>query len=395
MVHTIRTNRTAERLRPFGTTVFAEITALAREHGAVNLGQGFPDFEGPDFVKDAAARALRDEPNQYAPTNGVPALTAAIARDWGARTGLEVDPGSGVTVTAGATEAIAASLLGMLDPGDEVVLFEPFYDSYRAGVRLANAEPRFVTLRWPEFRLEESALREAVTDRTRAILLNTPHNPTGRVFSSEELDAVARVAAERDLVVISDEVYERLALEGEHMSIAARPGMAERTITISSLGKTFSLTGWKVGWAIAPAGLSAAVRSAHQFLTFAVATPLQHAAAAALGHADDAFYADLRSTFRARRDLLVGAVRELGLDAAVPEGGYFVIAEHAPLGCADDVACVRALIERAGVAAIPPSFFYARSDEGKRLIRLAFCKREETLREAASRLAAFGAGSGT
>ncbi len=384
--HADQPSHVATRLQPFGTTVFAEMSRLALLHNAVNLGQGFPDFDGPDHIKQAAADALFAYPNQYPPTNGVPAFAEAIAAHWTTHTGAQIDPAGHVTVTSGCTEAIAASLLGLLNPGDEVVLFEPYYDSYRACIAMAGATPRFVPLRWPDFAFDEADLRAAISTRTRAILLNTPHNPTGKCFTRDELDLIARLCREHDLVAITDEVYEHLTYDGTaHVRMATRPGMAERTITLSSLGKTFSLTGWKIGWAIAPPELSKAVRAAHQFLTFTVPVPLQHAAATALASPPE-YYRRLREDFRARRDLLCDALESIGFTIARPASGYFVIADHTPFGHADDVSFCRHLIETVGVAAIPPTAFYEHKDEGRHLVRFAFCKRRQTLEQAIERL---------
>ena len=387
------TSHTAARLQPFGTTVFAEISRLALLHDAVNLGQGFPDFEGPDPIKRAAADALFAHPNQYPPTNGVPALTRAIADHWATHAGPEageIDPATQVTVTSGCTEAIAASLIGLLNPGDEVILFEPYYDSYRACLAMAGATPRFVTLRWPDFRFDEAELRAAFTPRTRAILVNTPHNPSGKCFSREELTLIADLCQQHDAIAITDEVYEHLTYDAaEHVRLATLPGMADRVITLSSLGKTFSLTGWKIGWAIASPALSRAVRAAHQFLTFTVPVPLQHAAAVALA-SPPSYYDQLRADFTERRDLLCNALESLGFPIARPRAGYFVIADHTPFAppnaAADDVAFCRRLVETVGVAAIPPTAFYDNKDEGRRLVRFAFCKRTETLEAAIERL---------
>jgi len=379
--------QTAARWAGFGQTVFTEITELARTHGAINLGQGFPDFDGPDFIKDAAATAMRRGDNQYARMFGVAELNRAIAARFTADTGHAVDPDTQVTVTSGCTEALAATFLGLVNPGDEVVLIEPFYDSYPACVTLAGATARFVTLRPPRFRLDPADLAAAVGPRTRAIVVNTPHNPTGRVLDDEELGAVAAAAAEHDAIVISDEVYERLVYDGAHRSIATLPGMWERTVTLSSLGKSFSVTGWKIGWAIAPEPLTAGVRSAHQFLTFATATPLQHGAAAALA-APQSYYDELLATYRRKRDLLAEGLDAVGLDVFVPEGTYFILADHRPFGFPDDVAFARHLTTEVGVAAIPPSAFYHRRQDGADLIRFAFCKGDDTLRAAVERLAA-------
>ena len=275
----------------------------------------------------------------------------------------------------------------MVNPGDEVILFEPYYDSYRACVAMAGATPRYVTLHPPDFAIVESTLRETITSKTRAILINTPHNPTGRVFTRDELQTIASICIEHDLLAFTDEVYEELVFDGEHHAVAAFDGMRERTITMSSLGKTFSLTGWKIGWAIAPPPLTNAVRAAHQYLTFAVATPLQHGAVAALG-APTEYYEQFRTDYRTRRDLLCEGLVDVGFNVHVPEGGYFIMADHTPFGFDDDVAFVKHLIESVGVAAIPPSAFYSESDDGKTMTRFAFCKDESTLRTALDRLSA-------
>lgn len=377
----------ARRLRPFGTTVFTEINALAAEHNAVNLSQGFPDFDAPDFLKDAAADAMAAGRNQYARSFGEPILTGAIAAAWRRSTGHEIVPEMSVTVTSGCTEALAACFIGLLDPGDEVILFEPYYDSYRAGVAMGGGTPRFVALR-PEggrFVLDEAELRAAFTSKTRALVLNTPHNPTGKVFSREELALIARLCVEHGVIVIADEVYERLTYGPAHVSIATLPGMAERTITCSSLGKTFSATGWKIGWAIAPPPLSRAVRSAHQFLTFATATPLQHAAAVALDSGEN-YVRDLVSAYATARDYLCENLARIGFSVHVPDGTYFVIADHSRFEFESDVDCCRRLIWEFGVAAIPPTAFYERKELGRTYVRFAFCKRMETLEEAVRRL---------
>lgn len=380
-----RPSRIASRLRPFGGTVFAEMTQLAAKHGAVNLGQGAPDFDGPQFVKDAGIRAIREGHAQYARMYGVPELNAAIASRFRRDTGLDVSPDAEVTVTSGCTEAIAATVLGLIEPGDEVLLIEPFYDSYPATVALAGGSVRAVTLRPPDFALDVAALRAAVRPNTRAILLNTPHNPTGHVFSKEELAAIADLCRTHDLLCISDEVYERLVFEGTHISIATLPGMYERTVTLSSLGKTYSLTGWKVGWAVAPPDLTAGVRAAHQFLTFATATPLQHGAVAALASGEEydrAFLAE----YRRRRTMFLDGLADSGLRVFPPQGTYFVMADHSEFGYEDDRAFCRFLVREVGVAAIPPASFYLSPQEGRHLVRFAFCKREETLRAAIERL---------
>jgi N-succinyldiaminopimelate aminotransferase len=367
----------ASRLAGFGTTIFTEMSALAERTGAINLGQGFPDFDGPGEVLEAAVAAMRAGHNQYAPLAGVPALRDAIAAHQSRFYGLEVED---VQVTFGATEAIAAAMLGLLDPGDEVIVFEPLYDSYAASIALAGARRRVVTLRPPDWSFDPAEL--VVGPRTRLVLLNTPHNPTGKVFSRAELELVARVCSEHGLVAVADEVYEHLVYEGEHVPLAKLDGMAERTLTISSLGKTFSVTGWKTGWATGPAALVGAVRAAKQFLTFAGGTPLQHAGAAALGLGDE-FYAALTASFTAKRDRLCAGLLAAGLEPLRPAGTYFVNAQVE----SDGVAFCRELPERAGVVAIPTSVFYDHAEVGRSLVRFAFCKRDAVIDEAAARLA--------
>ena len=386
-----------ERLKPFGTSIFAEMSRLAAAHRAVNLSQGFPDFDGPEFVKEAAAQAMRDGHNQYARMAGVAPLNEALAARWKRLTGLAVDPDSEVTVTCGCTQAVAATFLGLLNPGDEVIVFEPFYDSYPAVLAMAEASARVVTLKagdaaataakgtCPKYTFDPAQLRAAVTPRTRAILLNTPSNPSGKVFTREELALIAEVCIAHDLVAVTDEVYEHLVFEGEHIRLATLPGMAERTITLSSLGKTFSLTGWKVGWAIAPKDLSASLRSAHQFLTFSIATPLQYGALAAI-NAPEAYFSEFLAEYTKRRAFLCDALREIGFGVHVPQGTYFVMADHRPFGFADDMSFCRHLVEEVGVAAIPPSVFYRNPAEGRHLVRFAFCKKIETMEAAVERM---------
>jgi len=379
---------TASRLAGFGTTIFTEMSALAERTGAINLGQGFPDEDGPAQLLEAAAAAIRDGANQYAPLAGVPALRQAIAEHQRRMYGLEVDPDAGVQVTFGATEALAAALLGLLEPGDEVIILDPSYDAYGAAVALAGGVRRTVSLHPPDWGLDPDALRAAVGPRTRALVLNTPHNPTGKVFSRDELALIAGVCREHDLVAIADEVYEHLVFDGEHVPLATVDGMAERTLTLSSLGKTFSCTGWKVGWATGPEDLVTAVRSAKQYLTFAGATPFQHAGADALGLADG-WYAGLAGALRERRDRLCAGLAAAGLEVLVPQATYFANA----LVEGDGAAFCRELPERCGVVAIPTGVFYADPDIGRRLVRFAFCKRPEVIDEAARRLAR-GLGTG-
>src|SRR6188472_1800768 len=317
---------TAGRWQGFGTTIFTEMSALAERTGAINLGQGFPDEDGPAEVLEAAERALRDGHNQYAPLPGVPALREAIAAHQHRFYGIDVDPDREVQVTFGATEAIAATLLGICEPGDDVVCLEPYYDSYAAGIAMAGANRRPVTLRPPDWAIDPEALEAAITRRARVLLLNSPHNPTGKVLSRQELELIADACLEHDLIAITDEVYEHLVYDGEHIPLATLPGMAERTLTISSLGKTFSVTGWKVGWACGPAELVSAARTAKQFLTYTVATPLQHAVAAALALGDD-YYAGLAAGLHAKRDRLCAGLEAAGLEVFRPAGTYFVNAD--------------------------------------------------------------------
>lgn len=388
----------ASRVASFGTSIFAEMTRLATEHKATNLSQGFPDFDGPEFLKRAAKDAIDSGQNQYARMLGHPTLNGAIAARWMHDTGLSIDPDRQVQVTSGCTEALAATFLGLFEPGDEVVMFEPFYDSYRACAAMAGATVRLVRLR-PGVRgweFDEGELARAFGERTRAILLNTPHNPTGKVFTREEMTRIAALCQEWNAIAITDEVYERLLYREDrpHVRMATLPGMEERTLTLSSLGKSFSVTGWKIGWAIGAAPLVAGVRTAHQFLTFAVSTPMQIAAAEAIrpgGHGD-AYVGELVEQYRAGLKRLGGALTEMGFGVMPVEGSYFIMADHRMLGFANDVELCRDLVVRGGVAAIPPSAFYERPEDGAAFVRFAFCKRQETLDAAIERLRAWRAG---
>ncbi len=376
---------TSHCLRPFGATIFSEVSRLAAKHNAVNLGQGFPDFDGPEFVKQAAVDAIHAGHGQYARMFGMPDLNRAIADFFQQSSGLNVHSDQHITVTSGCTEAIAATMIGLINPGDEVILIEPYYDSYPACVAMTGGLVRTVTLKPPHFSLDSESLARAFTSKTRAILVNTPHNPTGKVFSRQELQSIADLCIKHDVVAITDEVYERLVFSGEHLHLATFPGMWERTITLSSLGKTFSLTGWKIGWAIAPEHLTNAVRAAHQFITFATATPLQVAAATAL-RAPNSYFEAFRSDYRRRRDLLLEGLHSIGLVTIPPDGTYFIVADCASKGFHDDTAFCRHLIEDVGVAAIPCSAFHMAPAANRTLVRFAFCKREETLREGLRRL---------
>ncbi|MFJ4818215.1 pyridoxal phosphate-dependent aminotransferase [Streptomyces sp. NPDC088801] len=380
------------RLAEFGTTIFAEMSALALSTGAINLGQGFPDTDGPEEIREAAVRALRDgRGNQYPPGPGVPELRTAITAHQQRCYGLPYDPDTEVLVTAGATEAIAAALLALLEPGDEVIAFEPYYDSYAACIAMAGGRRVPVTLRAHEdegrFRLDLDELRDAVTDRTRLLLINTPHNPTGTVLTREELAAIAELAVERDLLVVTDEVYEHLVFDdAEHVPLATFPGMRERTVTISSSGKTFSFTGWKVGWLTGTPELVTAVRSAKQYLTYVSAGPFQYAVAEALS-LPESYFIDFRADMLAKRDLLAAGLAEAGFRVFRPSGTYFITTDIRPLGETDGFTFCRGLPERAGVVAIPNAVFYDHREQGAPFVRFAFCKRTGVLEEAVKRLA--------
>lgn len=387
-----RTDPLTAKLAGFGTTIFAEMSALAVETGAINLGQGFPDTDGPAEVLDAAVAAIRAGVNQYPPGPGMPGLLGAIAQHQSKWYGIELDPASEIVVTAGATEALAGALLGMLDAGDEVVVFEPMYDSYQACIALAGARAVPVLLA-PDavgrYVFDPDELVAAVSPRTKMILVNTPHNPTGKVFTRDELDAIARVATEHDLIVVTDEVYEHLLFDGRtHIPMATLPGMAERTLTISSGGKTFHTTGWKIGWMSGHEPLVTAAKTAKQFLTYVNGAPFQPAMAVGLG-LPDAYFDRLAATLQTARDRLVAGLSEAGFTAYEPEATYFTtvdIRRHAPDG--DGMAFCRSLPERCGVVAVPNEVFYARPEHGRHLVRFACCKRIDVIDEAVERLIA-------
>ena len=381
----------AARIQRFGTSVFTEMTRLAIKHRAVNLGQGFPDFAGPGFVKEAAAAIFADH-NQYAPSHGVPRLRQAIARQWGAAYGRAVDPETEVTVTTGATEGMLAALLALVDPGDEVIVFEPFYDAYVGDIVYAGGTPRFVTLQPPDWAFDPDILAAAFTPKTRAIIVNTPHNPTGALFSRDQLMQIAALCREHDVVAITDEVYDRIIFDdATHVPLATLPGMWERTLTLNSTGKTFSMTGWKIGYAIGPAPLNAALRTVHQFSVFATATPLQEAMATAFAAAaENGYYDQLRRDYTARRDAMRAMLEGAGLPTLRAGGTFFLLADVSSFGKATDVAACFHLIETAGIVGIPPSVFYADAARAAMLIRFCFAKTPETLAAAAARFAALG-----
>lgn len=411
----------ADRFRPFGTTIFAEMTALANQHGAVNLSQGFPDYEGPEFIKLAAQRALHEKPNQYGRMAGVAELNAALAARWLRDTGQHLDGDACITVTSGATEAMAATMLGLINPGDEVILFEPYYDGYAAGVAMAGGVIRAVTLRTPPpgresdgFTFDEAQLRAAFTSKTRAIVVNTPHNPTGKVFTQAEMTLIAELCQRHNVIAITDEVYEGLVFEPAlpHIRLASLPGMADRTITISSLGKTYTLTGWKIGWAIASPALTAALRAAHQFLVFCAPVPLQHGAAEAVrpGGPGDAWIAQQSATLKAHRNQLDQLLRSAGFRIFPSPGAYFIMADHTSISARlkpgtsagsggrgiresgmDDFDFARWLTTAIGVAAIPCSVFYTDKSWGRCLVRFTYGKRRETIDAAAPLLEALSA----
>jgi N-succinyldiaminopimelate aminotransferase len=382
----------ASRLQGLGTSVFAEMSALAERTGSINLGQGFPDRDGPAAVAEAAVAAIRSGQNQYPPGPGILALRQAIAEHQRRFYGVEVDPETEVLVTAGATEAITAALVALCETGDEVVVFEPFYDSYGAAIAMAGAQRRVVPLEPPAWSFDLDRLAAAVTPRTRLILLNSPHNPTGKVFSPTELEAVARVCRDHDLLAVTDEVYEHLVFEGRHVPLCTLPGMADRTLTVSSAGKTFAFTGWKVGWACGPPLLVAAVRTVKQFLTYVNGAPFQPAVALGLG-LPDAYFSGAAAALGDGRDQLCAGLTEAGFEVFRPHATYFTIAGVEGLGATDGVAFCRELPDRCGVVAVPAAAFYDDPRQPRPLVRFAFCKQPDVLAEAVRRLSRLGPGS--
>jgi len=382
------TSRISAKAERFTESVIREMNRLAVAAGAVSLAQGFPDFPCPPELKDAAAAAIHDDLNQYAITWGAKPLRDAIAtstvRHFPAREAI--DPETQVTVTCGATEAMVAAMLGLLDPGDEVIVFEPYYENYGPDAILAGAIPRYVTLHEPDWSIDEAELRAAFRPRTRGLVLNSPHNPTGKVFSRDELALIAELCIEHDVIAFTDDIYEHLVFEGEHIPLATMPGMAERTVSIHSMSKSYSVTGWRIGWTIAPPDLSVGIRRVHDFLTVGAAAPLQAAAVVALGF-PDRYYADLVEGYRERRDAILPAIRAAGFRVHEPAGAYYVMTDIRDLTHEDDVAFAMRLIREPGVAGVPGSSFFSRPELGRTKLRFAFPKRLETLAAAAERLA--------
>jgi len=377
----------ASRTMGFTESVIREMTRLNAQHGGINLAQGFPNFPAPLEVKEAAKRAIDADINQYAITWGAPSLRKALARTYRELYAMEVDPETMLTVTCGATEAMISTLLAIVDPGEEVIVLEPFYENYGPDAAICGAVPVFVPLRYPDNRFDPDELRRAFSARTKAIILNTPNNPTGRVFTRGELELVAELCREYDAVAVTDEIYEHIRYDGEHIPIATLPGMAERTVTISGASKTFSVTGWRVGWIVAPPELTGGIRKVHDFVTVGAPAPLQEAIATAL-EMGRPYYDRLGREYRERRDLLYGALVEAGFSPRRPDGAYYILCDISRFGFADDVAFAHWLVRDVGVAGVPGSSFYSRPELGKDLIRFTFCKTEDVLREAGERLRA-------
>ena len=371
-------------------SVIREMTRLALEHDAINLAQGFPDFPAPEEVKQAAIAAIEADINQYPITWGQPSLRQALAEKYRRFYGMEIDPEREVCVTCGATEAMITAMIGCVDPGQEVIVFEPFYENYGADAVIAGASPRYVTLREPDWLFDETELAAAFTSHTRAIVLNTPGNPTGKVFSRDELAAIARLCEKYGVLAITDEIYEHIVYDGSrHIPMATIPGMEDRTITISALSKTYSVTGWRVGWAIAPPDLIDAIRRVHDFVTVGAPSPLQEAGAVAL-RLPDSYYQQLAADYLRRREVMLGILSTARLRPITPAGAYYVMTDSSALRFGDDTASARALVRKAGVATVPGSSFYSRPELGKSTLRFSFSKRLDTLREAGKRLAALG-----
>jgi len=371
----------------FTESVIREMTRLNQLHGGVNLSQGFPDFPAPAVVKDAACAAIQADVNQYAVTWGTRSLREAIAREFGRRHGVTVVPDEQVTVCCGATEAMMATMMAIIDPGDEVVIFEPFYENYGPDAILSGATPRYVTLREPAFTFDPDELADAFNNRTKAIILNTPNNPTGKVFTREELGVISALCRKWDVVAISDEIYEHIIYDGcQHVPIASLEGMADRTVTINSLSKTYSVTGWRVGWTISPPSLTGAIRKVHDFLTVGAAAPLQEAGVVALG-VPDSYYVEVAAAYQRRRDLLLGILERHHFTCYKPLGAYYIMTDISEFGFRNDLEFARYLVKDVGVAAVPGSSFYRDAAAGRTKLRFCFCKKDETLLEADRRLA--------
>ena len=381
--------RTARRTHSFTESVIREMTRVAREHNAVNLAQGFPDFPAPELLKEAAAAAVRADVNQYAITWGAPNLRHALARKYREHYGMEVDTETEITITCGGTEAMAAVMLAVVDPGEEVIVMEPFYENYGPDAVLCEARPVFLTLEAPQYRLEKAMLEEAVSSKTRAIVINTPNNPTGRVFDLEEMQAIADLCIEHDILAITDEIYEHIYYEGDHVPLATFEGMRDRTITISGLSKTFSVTGWRIGTIIAPPHLSVAIRKVHDFLTVGAPAPLQEACAVGLNELGPDYYTDMVSGYKARGEVLVQGLQTAGFRCQHPQGAYYVLADFSDLSDEDSMTFGRRLTAEAGVAPVPGGSFFSDPARGHSLARFVFCKQIETLHEASERLKAF------
>lgn len=384
--------RTARRTHSFTESVIREMTRVAKDHDAINLAQGFPDFPAPQVLKDAACEAIQADVNQYAVTWGSQSMRDALVEKYASWYGLEVEGNREVTVTCGATEAMASVMLAVVNPGDEVIVLEPFYENYGPDAILCEASPVFLPLEAPRFRIDPERLAAAITDRTRAIVINTPNNPSGRVFDDEEMQAVADLCVRHDLIAITDEIYEHIIYEGSHIPLATLPGMRERTVIISGLSKTFSVTGWRVGTIIAPADLTDAIRKVHDFLTVGAPAPLQEACAAGIRSLGADYYENMAQGYRERRDVLYQALVDAGFRCSKPEGAYYIMADFSELSSLDDRAFSHFLAADCGVAPVPGSSFFHDPAHGKNLVRFVFCKRIETLREAGEKLRSFFAG---
>jgi aspartate/methionine/tyrosine aminotransferase len=379
--------RVSHRASTFTESVIREMTRLAMEHDAINLAQGFPDFPAPQAIKDAACRAIQDDINQYAVTWGAPGLRRALADKYLRFYGMDVDPDSNICVTCGATEAMIASMLAVVDPGDEVVVFEPYYENYGPDAILAGARPHYVSLRPPDWSFDEAELAAAFSDRTRGIIINTPNNPTGKVFAREELELIAELCQSYGVVAFTDEIYEHIVYdEASHVPFATLPGMEDRTVTISAMSKSYSVTGWRVGWTVASRELTDGIRKVHDFLTVGAPAPLQEAGVVAVS-LDDDYYESLAREYHERRDIIMEALARVELPAESPEGAYYVLADVSRLGFDDDVEAAHTLVRKLGIATVPGSSFYSNPEQGRRFLRFSFSKRLDTLHAAARRLA--------